>query len=72
MGIRVFCGARSSCNFALQLQTRSLKELRKKFHELNVMLKQIVLEDEKFYDRLRKKFFVDERIVIGERLLQNT
>ena len=45
----------------LQLQTRSLGELRKKFHELNVTLKQIGLDDE--------KSFVDERIVIGERLL---
>ena len=45
----------------LQLQTRDLGELRKKFHELNVTLKQIGLDDE--------KSFVDERIVIGERLL---
>lgn len=45
----------------LQLQTRSLPELRRKFHELNVTLKQIGIDEE--------KSFVDERIVIGERLL---
>ena len=45
----------------LQLQTRNLEELRKKFHELNVTLRQIGLDEE--------KSFVEDRIVIGERLL---
>ena len=45
----------------LQLQTRSLEELRKKFNELNVTLRQIGVDDE--------KSFVEERILIGERLL---
>jgi hypothetical protein len=45
----------------LQLQTRSLDELRKKFNELNVTLRQIGVDEE--------KSFVDERILIGERLL---
>jgi len=46
----------------LQLQTKSLDELRRKFHELNVTLRQIGVDEE--------KSFVDERILIGERLLQ--
>lgn len=46
----------------LQLQARSLEELRKKYNELNVTLRQIGVDDE--------KSFVDERILIGERLLQ--
>jgi hypothetical protein len=45
----------------LQLQTRSLEELRHKFVELNVVLRQIGVDEE--------KHFVDERIQIGERLL---
>jgi len=45
----------------LQLQTKSLEELRRKFHELNVTLRQIGVDDE--------KSFVDERILIGDRLL---
>ena len=46
----------------LQLQTRSLDDLRRKFHELNVTLRQIGVDED--------KSFVDERILIGERLLQ--
>lgn len=46
----------------LQLQTRSLDELRKKFNELNVNYRQIGVDEE--------KSFVDERILIGEKLLQ--
>ena len=46
----------------LQLHTKSLDELRRKFHELNVTLRQIGVDEE--------KNFVDERILIGERLLQ--
>lgn len=46
----------------LNLKTRSLEDLRRKFHELNVTLRQIGLDEE--------KSFVDERILIGERLLQ--
>ncbi len=45
----------------LQLQTRSLDELRKKYNEMNVTLRQIGVDEE--------KSFVDERILIGERLL---
>ena len=45
----------------VQLQTKSLEELRRKFHELNVTLRQIGVDEE--------KSFVDERILIGERLL---
>lgn len=45
----------------LQLQTRSLDELRKKYNEMNVTLRQIGVDEE--------KNFVDERILIGERLL---
>jgi hypothetical protein len=45
----------------LQLQTKNIDELRNKFHELNVTLRQIGLDEE--------KSFVDERILIGERLL---
>jgi hypothetical protein len=46
----------------LNIKTRSLEDLRRKFHELNVTLRQIGLDEE--------KSFVDERILIGERLLQ--
>ena len=46
----------------LQLATRSLDELRRKYYELNVNLRQIGVDEE--------KSFVDERIIIGERLLQ--
>jgi hypothetical protein len=46
----------------LQIQTRSLEELRNKFIELNVQLRQIGMDEE--------KSFVDERILMGERLLQ--
>ena len=45
----------------LHLKTRSLEELRQKFVELNVSLRQIGVDEE--------KAFVDERILIGERLL---
>ena len=45
----------------LQLNTRSMSELRSKFHDLNITLRQIGVDEE--------KSFVDERIVIGERLL---
>jgi hypothetical protein len=45
----------------LQLQTLSVKDMRKKFHDLNVTLRQIGVDDE--------KSFIDERILIGERLL---
>jgi hypothetical protein len=45
----------------LQLHTRSLEELRRKFNELNVTLRQIGVDEE--------KAFVDERIHIGEKLL---
>ena len=45
----------------LQLYTKSLDELRKKFSELNVTLRQVGVDDE--------RSFMDERIVIGERLL---
>lgn len=46
----------------LQLYTRNLDELRRKFSELNVTLRQIGVDEE--------RSFVDERILIGERLLQ--
>jgi hypothetical protein len=46
----------------LNIQTRSLEDLRKKFHELNITLRQIGVDEE--------KAFIDERILIGERLLQ--
>jgi len=39
-----------------------VEELREKFVELNVSLRQIGVDEE--------KSFVDERIMIGERLLQ--
>lgn len=45
----------------LQLQTLSIEEIRKKFSEMNVTLRQIGVDDE--------KSFIDERILIGERLL---
>jgi hypothetical protein len=45
----------------LQLQTLSVEDMRKKFHDLNVTLRQIGVDDE--------KSFIDERILIGERLL---
>ena len=46
----------------VQLQTRSLEEIRRRFVELNVQMRQIGMDEE--------KSFVDERILIGERLLQ--
>ena len=46
----------------LNIQTRSLEDLRRKFHELNITLRQIGVDEE--------KAFIDERILIGERLLQ--
>lgn len=45
----------------LQLQTMSVEDMRKKFNELNVTLRQIGVDDE--------KSFIDERIAIGEKLL---
>ena len=45
----------------LQLYTRNLEELRRKYSELNVKLRQIGVDEE--------RSFVDERILIGERLL---
>ena len=45
----------------LHLQTRSLEELRQKFVELHVQLRQVGVDEE--------KQFIDERILIGERLL---
>ena len=45
----------------LQLHTRNIEELRRKFNELNVTLRQIGVDEE--------KNFIDERILIGERLL---
>ena len=40
----------------------TVDEMRKRFHELNVSLRQIGVDDE--------KSFIDDRIVLGERLLQ--
>lgn len=45
----------------LQLQTLTVEDMRKKFQDLNVTLRQIGVDDE--------KSFIDERILIGERLL---
>jgi hypothetical protein len=45
----------------LSLYTRSMLEMRHKFHDLNITLRQIGVDEE--------KSFVDERIIIGERLL---
>ena len=45
----------------MNLQTRSLENLRKKFVELNVTMRQIGVDEE--------KQFVDERVTMGERLL---
>jgi hypothetical protein len=45
----------------LHLRCRTLEELRKKFIELNVTMRQIGVDEE--------KSFVEERILIGERLL---
>ena len=45
----------------LHLHTNPLEDLRKKFIELNVTMRQIGVDDE--------KTFIDERILIGERLL---
>jgi hypothetical protein len=45
----------------LQLQTRNIEELRRKFNELNVTLRQVGVDEE--------RSFMDERILIGERLL---
>ena len=46
----------------LHLQTKSLEELQKKYNELNVTLRQIGVDED--------KNFVEERILIGEKLLQ--
>ena len=45
----------------LQLQTMSVKDMRNRFHDLDVTLRQIGVDDE--------KSFIDDRILIGERLL---
>lgn len=45
----------------LQLQTMSIEDMRKKFNDLNVTLRQVGVDEE--------KSFIDERILIGERLL---
>jgi hypothetical protein len=45
----------------MNLGTRSLEDLRKKYVELNVTMRQVGVDDE--------KSFVDERILMGERLL---
>jgi hypothetical protein len=57
-----------SVNFAgvlnlsfIQLQTMSIEDMRKRFSDLNVTMRQIGVDDE--------KSFVDERIAIGEKLL---
>ena len=44
------------------LQTKTVEELRRNFSELNVALRQIGVDDE--------KPFMEERIIIGDRLLQ--
>ena len=46
----------------VMLQTKTLEELRQKFTELNVALRQVGIDEE--------KGFIDERLLIGERLLQ--
>ena len=45
----------------LQLQTSNLDDLRKKFIELNVTMRQVGIDDE--------KSFIDELILMGDRLL---
>ena len=45
----------------LNFSTRRLDELRKKYIELNVTMRQVGVDDE--------KNFIDERITMGERLL---
>jgi len=45
----------------LNLQSKSLDEIRNQLLELNVQMRQIGMDEE--------KSFVDERILIGERLL---
>jgi hypothetical protein len=45
----------------MNLATKPLDELRKKYIELNVTMRQIGVDDE--------KSFIDERILMGERLL---
>ena len=45
----------------LHFSTRRLDELRKKYIELNVTMRQVGVDDE--------KNFIDERITMGERLL---
>jgi hypothetical protein len=45
----------------LNFSTRRLDELRKKYIELNVTMRQVGVDDE--------KSFIDERITMGERLL---
>eukprot|EP00826_Nyctotherus_ovalis_P010012 TRINITY_DN12656_c0_g1_i11.p1 TRINITY_DN12656_c0_g1~~TRINITY_DN12656_c0_g1_i11.p1 ORF type:complete len:409 (+),score=127.26 TRINITY_DN12656_c0_g1_i11:119-1345(+) len=46
----------------VMLQTRTLEELRQKFSELNIALRQVGIDEE--------KGFLDERLLIGEKLLQ--
>lgn len=46
----------------VQLQTMTVDDMRKRYHELNVTLRQIGVDDE--------KQFVEDRIILGERLLQ--
>jgi len=45
----------------MNLGTRSLEDLRKKYVELNVTMRQVGVDDE--------KSFIDERMLMGERLL---
>lgn len=45
----------------MNLATKSLEDLRKKYIELNVTMRQVGVDDE--------KAFVDERLLMGERLL---
>lgn len=45
----------------LNFSTRKLDELRRKFIELNVTMRQVGVDDE--------KNFIDERLTMGERLL---
>jgi len=47
----------------LHLQTLTVDDMRRKFNELNITLRQIGVDDE--------KQFVDDRILLGERLLSN-
>lgn len=49
-------------NIKLQFKTASLEKIRGRLIELNVQMRQIGMDEE--------KSFLDERILIGERLLQ--